>query len=177
MDKATRHLVHYARYHRDRRNIATHFAGIPLIAFALAVLLGRAHADVAGIALSADWVVWTLVTLWYLGLGQRLLTVGTALALAGLVALAHPLASAPFGLWLAVGLGSFLVGWVFQFVGHYWEGRKPAFVDDLRGLLVGPMFVLAEVWFAVGGGQALKARIEADAGPVRTAGTANRQGA
>ena len=104
---------------------------------------------------SADWVVWTLVTAWYLTLGQRALTVATAAVLAGLVALAHPLGTAPLNAWLGWSLGCFVVGWVFQFVGHYWEGRKPAFVDDLRGLLIGPMFVVAEAWFALGGGQAL----------------------
>ena len=40
-----------------------------------------------------------------------------------------------------------MVGWVFQFVGHYFEGKKPAFVDDLIGLLVGPLFLVAEVAF------------------------------
>ena len=38
-----------------------------------------------------------------------------------------------------LGLGLFAVGWVIQFVGHYYEGRKPAFVDDVMGLLVGPL--------------------------------------
>ena len=37
MDTATRQLIEYARYHRDPRNIATHFVGIPLIAFGIAV--------------------------------------------------------------------------------------------------------------------------------------------
>ena len=47
-------------------------------------------------------------------------------------------------------MGFFVVGWVIQFIGHYYEGRKPAFVDDLVGLLVGPMFVIAEALFALG---------------------------
>ncbi len=34
-------LSQYAEYHRDRRNIATHFVGIPLIVFSVAVLLAR----------------------------------------------------------------------------------------------------------------------------------------
>ena len=42
------HLAQYAAYHRDRRNIASHFIGIPMIVLAVAVLLsrpeiGRAH--------------------------------------------------------------------------------------------------------------------------------------
>lgn len=167
MDNATRLLVQYAHYHRDPRNIATHYVGIPLIAFALAALLARLRLDTAGLVISADWVVWTLVTAWYLTLGQRALTGITALALALLVALAHPLGTAPLNTWLGWGLGSFVVGWVFQFVGHHWEGRKPAFVDDLRGLLIGPMFVVAELGFALGTGKAMQSKIDAAAGPVQ----------
>ena len=35
------HLSQYAAYHRDKRNIVTHFVGIPLIVIAVAVLLSR----------------------------------------------------------------------------------------------------------------------------------------
>lgn len=52
--------------------------------------------------------------------------------------------------WLAAGLGGFVVGWIFQFVGHAREGRNPAFVDDLVGLIIGPLFVLAEALFLLG---------------------------
>ena len=54
---------------------------------------------------------------------------------------------------------------MIQFVGHYWEGRKPAFVDDLVGLLVGPMFVVAEWLFALGWNRPLQRAIEAEVGP------------
>ena len=30
-----------------------------------------------------------------------------------------------------------------QFVGHHIEGKKPSFFDDLRFLLIGPLFVLS----------------------------------
>ena len=40
---ATDLMAQYAAYHRDRRrNIATHFVGIPLIVFAVVTLLARA---------------------------------------------------------------------------------------------------------------------------------------
>jgi len=44
---ATELMVQYASYHRDRRNIATHFFGIPLIVFAIGIFLARAQFDVA----------------------------------------------------------------------------------------------------------------------------------
>src|SRR5256885_12287117 len=48
-----------------------------------------------------------------------------------MLALAQPIAMLPMGAWLGWGLGIFAVGWVIQFVGHYYEGRKPAFLDDI----------------------------------------------
>ncbi len=59
----------------------------------------------------------------------------------------------------------FVVGWVFQFVGHYYEGRKPAFVDDLSGLIIGPLFVAAEFAFAMGLRKEVQDAVEAKVGP------------
>jgi uncharacterized membrane protein YGL010W len=64
-------------------------------------------------------------------------------------------------------LAVFVVGWIIQFVGHYWEGRKPAFVDDIVGLLVGPMFVVGEVLMAVGLLGQMRMAIDRQAGPSR----------
>ncbi|WP_284308658.1 Mpo1 family 2-hydroxy fatty acid dioxygenase [Hydrogenophaga electricum] len=150
MDRATRHLMEYARYHRDPRNVATHFIGIPLIAFGIAALLTRWQVDVGGWRLGADTAVWALTALWYLRQGRWSLTAPTIVALGGLVLLVQPLGDVATPLWLAWALGSFVVGWVFQAVGHVWEGRKPAFFDDVRGLLVGPLFLVGEIAVALG---------------------------
>jgi len=69
-------------------------------------------------------------------------------------------------LWLSTGLGAFVVGWIIQFVGHHYEGRKPAFVDDISGLIIGPLFVVAEAAFMLGLCPGLKRAVEANAGPV-----------
>lgn len=168
MDAATRQLTDYARYHRDPRNIATHFVGVPLIAFGIAALLARVPLGASGAVLpGAHWLVWGLTAVWYLRQGRRALTLPTIAALAGLVALAQPLGEASTAAWLTWGLGSFVVGWVFQTVGHVWEGRKPAFLDDLRGLLVGPLFLVAELACALGLQPGLREQVEAVAGPVR----------
>lgn len=158
-------MVQYARYHRDRRNIATHFVGIPLIVFAVGVLLARAKLQITGVELSAAWLVWALSTAWYLSRGNLVLGLVTSLVNAVLMALAQPLAAGSLASWLAWGVGSFVLGWVIQFVGHYYEGKKPAFVDDLVGLLVGPMFVVGEALFALGWGRDMLGEIERKAGP------------
>lgn len=165
MRHATDLLATYAGYHRDRRNIATHFFGIPLIVFAIGVLLGRPSFVLGGLVLTPAWIVWAAATLWYLTRGNLVLALAVSLVNGVLIALAQPLAAGSTAAWLTWGIATFVVGWVLQFVGHYYEGRKPAFVDDLIGLLVGPMFVVAEWLFAAGWGKPLAAEIERRAGP------------
>jgi uncharacterized membrane protein YGL010W len=48
----------------------------------------------------------------------------------------------PQGQVLPIALGIFVVAWIGQFIGHRIEGRKPSFFEDLRFLLIGPLFVL-----------------------------------
>ena len=164
-------MVQYAHYHRDRRNIATHLVGIPLIFTAIAMWLvfplGRQW---GAYGITGAWLMWAVTSFWYITRGQPLLGVATALVNGLLVALAHTLVQQAGGWGLAgwqLGVALFVVGWVFQFVGHYFEGRKPAFVDDMVGLLVGPMFVVGEVLMALGLLRALHQTVEAEAGPTR----------
>ena len=159
-------LSQYAVYHRDQRNIATHFVGVPLIVFGIGVMLARARFGLAGFTLSAAWVAFALSALWYLTRrGQFTLSIAVTAAVGTLVAAAHGVSEGSTAAWLAWGVGTFFIGWVVQFVGHYYEGRKPAFVDDLVGLLVGPMFVTAEALFSMGWNKPLLAEIERRAGP------------
>jgi len=158
-------MVHYAGYHRDRRNIATHFVGVPLIVFSIGVLLARPAFEVAGWSLTPAWSLWALAAAWYVSRGPWLLGVAVAAVTAVLVALAQPLGTGTTAAWLAWGLGCFAAGWVLQSVGHLYEGRRPAFFDDRVGLLVGPMFVVAEALFALGRMRQLAAEIERRVGP------------
>jgi len=155
-------MLNYAAYHRDRRNIATHAVGIPLIVFALGVLLGHLRFRLGAFDLSAAGLLWVASTAWYLTRGNLALGIVVSAANGLLFILGAPLGAGEH--WSAWGVGSFVAGWVLQFVGHYFEGRKPAFVDDLVGLLAGPMFVAAEGLFAVGWGKELRAAIERDVG-------------
>ncbi|SEP22743.1 DUF962 domain-containing protein [Pseudomonas sp. ok266] len=160
------HLSQYAAYHRDPRNIASHFIGIPLIVVAVAVLLSRPEWSLGGLWISPAVVV-ALASAWfYLRLEVKFGVLMTLLM--GLSVWAgHVLAQQSTLVWLSSGLAMFVVGWVIQFVGHHYEGRKPAFVDDVSGLIVGPLFVVAEVAFMLGMRRELKEQIEVRAGVVR----------
>jgi uncharacterized membrane protein YGL010W len=104
--------------------------------------------------------------LFYLRLDRRL---GFAMLAAMTLpfALGMWLGTRSVGLWVGVAAGLFVVGWVIQFIGHVFEGKKPAFVDDLVGLLIGPLFVMAETAFLLGLRSELREAIEAKAGPTR----------
>ncbi len=167
MRNLSEQLSQYAAYHRDRRNILTHFVGIPMIVLAVAVLLARpVLAQWGAVALSPATLVTLLTVLYYLKLDLRLGAVMAALMALSLW-FAQAVAAQTTAVWLSVGVGLFVVGWVIQFVGHYYEGRKPAFVDDLVGLVIGPLFVVAEAGFLLGLRRELQQAIEARVGPVR----------
>jgi uncharacterized membrane protein YGL010W len=160
-------LSQYAAYHRDSRNIATHFVGVPMIVVAVATLLSRPSFEVAGVPVSPALLASAATGLYYLALN-----VGLGLLMSALLALCVGFGAWAAGMstatWLAIGVGLFVAGWIIQFVGHAWEGRKPAFVDDLVGLVIGPLFVVTEALFAAGLLHGLRERIEARVGPVRT---------
>ncbi|WP_137973806.1 DUF962 domain-containing protein [Pseudomonas sp. F(2018)] len=158
------HLGQYAEYHRDRRNILSHFIGIPMIVVAVAVLLSRPGWDIAGLWLSPALLTALAAGIFYLRLDLRFGLLMSALL--GLCLWAGAaLAQQSTLVWLSGGLGLFVVGWIIQFVGHYYEGRKPAFVDDLMGLVVGPLFVVAELGFLLGLRPEVQEAVERRAGP------------
>lgn len=163
------HLSQYAAYHRDPRNIHTHFVGVPMIMLAVVILLSRPTwliGDLGGLPVSPALAGALASCIFYFRLDFRFGLVMAALLSAMLVG-GQWLAQQSTELWLATGIGLFAVGWVIQFVGHYYEGRKPAFVDDLMGLLVGPLFVVAEWAFALGLRKEVQLAIEQRSGPVR----------
>ena len=165
MTPFVQHLSKYAAYHRDKRNVATHYVGIPMIVAGVAILLSRPvlmHVD--GMAVSPALIVVAITALFYLKLDIRF-GVAMSVFLAACLWLGQLLAVQTTLIWLSWGIGLFVVGWVFQFVGHYYEGKKPAFVDDIMGLAIGPIFVAAELAFELGLRKEVQDAVEARVGP------------
>lgn len=155
-------LAQYGEYHQDRRNVATHLVGVPIIVLAVTVLLAgpMLTIPVLGVSLTPAMIAAAVASVYYLQLEWRMgLTMVVLLAI--FVSLGKAIAAISTMAWLGGGIGLFVVGWAFQFLGHHYEGRKPAFMDDLRGLLVGPLFVVAELAFLLGLRKDLRAQLEA----------------
>lgn len=164
MTSLAEHLTTYARAHRDRRNIATHCVGIPLIVLALLVGLNLAYLPLAGIPLSAAALLAIGVCAYWLRLDLPL-GIAMAIAMFLLYALASEATARLGGGALGLAALLFVIGWALQFWGHWFEGARPAFMDDIRQLLIGPIFVAAEVAFLLGMRRELQQTIEAQAGP------------
>lgn len=158
MTNLERQLSQYAAYHLDRNNVITHFVGIPLIVFSILCLTARAGVEISGFSVTLALVLIVLSTFYYVSLDKLF---GVLMLILFIVAypFAVKIAALPMWSWLGASIGIFVVGWVFQFVGHYFEKKKPAFVDDLIGLAIGPLFVLAEFVFLLGFRKPLHQRI------------------
>lgn len=160
-------LSSYADYHRDPRNIVSHCIGVPMIMQAVVILLARLQwGALSGVPLSLALLAGIAAAVYYCLLDRCYGLFMTAL-LAAMLVLAMSVAAQSTALWLAWGLGLFTVGWVIQFIGHYYEGRKPAFFDDVMGLVIGPLFVAAELGFTLGLRKEVQAAVELRSRAVR----------
>ncbi|MGZ5837641.1 MAG: Mpo1 family 2-hydroxy fatty acid dioxygenase [Xanthobacteraceae bacterium] len=152
-----RQLAVYASYHRDTRNRVTHFIGIPAIVFSILVPLALVPAF-DGLSWAA--IVAALAVLGWISLD---ITIGVAMIAFMLPALIIAewivRSCSAMTAWIVFAI-FFIGGWVFQLVGHVWEGRRPALMDNLFKAFIGPMFIMAEVLMALGLKQDLKAVID-----------------
>jgi uncharacterized membrane protein YGL010W len=142
-------MAFYAAYHQDARNKATHFVGVPAIMLSLFIPLAWIRFDAGGVGLTAAMLFAAVVLIYYflldvpLALAMLVVTgllvwIGDRIAFLGVT---------QAWIWFAV---LFVGGWILQLVGHVFEGRKPALADNLFQIFVAPIFLAAEVFFALG---------------------------
>jgi len=125
-------LARYGESHRNPVNELIHIVCIPAIVFSLLGILWALHPAVALLVVAAALAYYvTLSRPFALGMGVM---AGAMLVL---------LAMLPDGTVLPTSIGVFVAAWLGQFIGHHIEGKKPSFFDDLRFLLIGPLFVLS----------------------------------
>ncbi len=151
MKSIEQQLSRYKSVHFNKKNIQTHFIGIPLIIWAITLLMSLSSVELQLLGLTfkitAAKVFFTGAILYYFKLHWRL-AVGMVVYLIPNIYLAEKFTSMDNAYMLAICI--FVIGWVIQFIGHYFEKAKPAFVDDLSQFLIGPLFLMAEVYFALG---------------------------
>lgn len=141
----------YAAYHQKPTTFYTHLAGVPLIIFSLMIFLGFFHLVIPGVMDTNLAGIATIVLLvYYFLLNWRLALVLTVffffmLWIADTISDPGP---TRFALWFF--LITFISGWALQLIGHFFEGNRPAFMDNLWQLFIAPLYLTAELFFKAG---------------------------
>ncbi|MDR6785566.1 putative membrane protein YGL010W [Pedobacter africanus] len=148
----------YAESHQNHTNETIHWVCVPLIVFSLLGLvwaipfphlefLGRYNGYVNWasflIAFSVYYYYRLSPVMSYLML---LLIFGMSILI---VQLEKVEAAGGPALWL-VCLVIFVLAWIGQFIGHKIEGKKPSFLEDVKFLLIGPIWLLHFICKKVG---------------------------
>ncbi|HSN73031.1 MAG TPA: Mpo1-like protein [Steroidobacteraceae bacterium] len=148
MRSAAEWLDEYAESHQNRTNKLLHWICVPAIVVSVIGLLWSLPVPAAfeKISPALNWGTATLAVAvaYYLRLSPRLALgmVPVVLAVAAIVAWLDGL---PAPLW-QICAGLFVAAWIGQFIGHHFEGRKPSFFKDVQFLMIGPLWLLGNLY-------------------------------
>ncbi|KWT74658.1 MULTISPECIES: Mpo1-like protein [unclassified Variovorax] len=137
--KVDRLLAHYGESHQNPTNETIHLIAIPAIMLSIVGLLYALH----------PWVAYAFVAasaVYYLTLRSASFFVAMGICIGLALAAVHAMED----LVLPISATIFVVAWVFQFIGHKIEGKKPSFFEDVQYLWVGPLFVLSRLFLRLG---------------------------
>ena len=153
MRTADQWLDDYGDSHRNRTNKALHWICVPVIAWCVLGLLWSLPVPAGMRALhpAANWgsIAVLAALLYYSVLSLRLMLGVLPLLLAFLWSIEQVDRSQAVPLW-SVCVLLFVLAWIGQFVGHAIEGKRPSFFKDLQFLMIGPLWLMADVYRRAG---------------------------
>lgn len=137
----------YAVSHQNKTNKAIHYICVPAIFFSIVGLLMSIPPVFLQDIFVGDFFIlenWATVALLFVLIFYFRLSVAMGLKIlifAALCIVGNFLILKIAPLWM-VSLLIFAVAWIGQFYGHKIEGKKPSFLKDLQFLLIGPAWVI-----------------------------------
>lgn len=141
----------YASYHRQLMTRYTHFAGIPTVVLSFMILLGFVHIIIPGVLYTNFAVLGTLALLvYYFRLNWLLALASTPILLILLWIASFFNYAGPTKLGIWAFIITFVVGWGLQLYGHFIEGKRPAFMDNITQAFIAPLYMVAELFFMAG---------------------------
>ncbi len=126
----TEWLEAYGESHQDPTNKQIHWICVPAIMFSIIGI-------VWSFSPAAVIVVMAMTLIFYF-----MLSLPLSLAIIALYAVMSCIAASLGEYLLTLSITVFVVSWIFQFIGHKIEGKKPSFFEDIQFLLVGPLWCL-----------------------------------
>ena len=153
MKKVDQLLNEYGESHQNKTNKLIHWLCVPAIFFSIVGLVWEIPLGPLVVLKynGYQYVNWASLTLclvfvYYFTLSP-LLTVGMILFSGGCLYITNLIENSIMAgiigldLW-AISLIIFAIAWVFQFIGHHIEGKKPSFLKDIQFLMIGPAWLM-----------------------------------
>lgn len=141
----------YAVSHQNQTNKAIHYICVPAIFFSIVGLLMSIPTDFLDNLIPINKPIlinWAVVALLFMLYFYIRLSISMAIKMvffSFICLVVNYTIEQYFYLWI-VSLIIFVVAWIGQFYGHKIEGKKPSFIKDLQFLLIGPAWVLDNVF-------------------------------
>jgi len=152
MSKIATLLTEYKSSHQNQTNQVIHWIFVPLIYLSVIGLLWGVNLGVeldflGGQPLNVAMVVSLLVFAYYLSLSFTIAVGMLIVSALGMIACWYLQDRTSL---LALSAIIFVVSWIFQFIGHKVEGKKPSFFKDLQFFLIGPAWVMSALYNKLG---------------------------
>jgi uncharacterized membrane protein YGL010W len=144
-------LDKYAESHQNKTNKIIHYFCVPAIFFSVIGLLMSIPSDLikdlTGISdsLYANWGVVALIPVFLFYIRLSLKMTFLILSFSILCILGNFQMKVFVELWQA-SVVIFVISWIIQFYGHKIEGKKPSFLDDIKFLMIGPAWILDDIF-------------------------------
>jgi uncharacterized membrane protein YGL010W len=134
-------LDEYATSHQNRTNKLIHYFAVPIIFWSITAMLWVVKVPyVENLAV----LMTAVISLYYI---SKSLALAIQMIIFSILCLVLNNFLEAQGLPLFyISLGLFIVAWIFQFIGHKIEGKKPSFFKDIQFLLIGPAWIVRQVF-------------------------------
>ena len=143
----------YGESHQNKTNKAIHWICVPAIMFSLFGLLYAIPFPFRhDIIMNWAFVVLGLTLVYYASLSLPMF-LGFIVVAAAILIGNHAIFMAvegEAGMFALISVGIFVLAWIGQFIGHHIEGKKPSFFDDVKFLLIGPVWLLHFIYKRIG---------------------------
>jgi uncharacterized membrane protein YGL010W len=153
MRTAAQWLDDYGDSHRNHTNKALHWICVPVIAWCVLGLLWSLPfpASIRAEHPAANWgSLAVLAALLYYAMLSMRLALGALLLLFAMLWSIDRVDHVPgVPLW-GICVFLFVLAWIGQFIGHAIEGKRPSFFRDIQFLMIGPLWLLADVYRRLG---------------------------
>jgi len=138
-------LNEYSESHQNRINKKIHWVCVPAIMFSLLGILWSLPFPTK-ISPLINWatILITLSIIYYFFLSWKL-AIGMFFSSLFMILILQWMDGFTVPLWqFAVAI--FIMAWIGQFIGHYIEGKRPSFLRDIQFLLIGPVWLLVDIY-------------------------------